>query len=43
MYQIQKGMSRKLREKTIQTINDINAQQYQEFQDPEILTRIAPI
>ncbi len=36
-----KGMSRKLKEKTIQTINDINAQQYQEFQDPEILTRIA--
>ena len=36
-----KGMSRQLKEKTIKSINEINQQQYQEFQDPEILTRIA--
>lgn len=36
-----KGMSRELRGKSIEAINRINEQQFQEFQDPEILTRIA--
>ncbi len=35
------GMSRDLRGKTIKAINRINQQQYQEFKDPEILTRIS--
>ncbi len=35
------GMSRDLRGKSVEAINRINQQQYQEFQDPEILTRIA--
>lgn len=36
-----KGMSRSLRGKTIQAINDINKKEYEEFKDPEILTRIS--
>jgi len=36
-----KGMSRQLKQKTIATINSINQRQYEEFKDPEILTRIA--
>ncbi|GAB3645969.1 DUF1501 domain-containing protein [Echinicola sediminis] len=36
-----KGVSRELREKTIDIINDINKQQYQEIGDPEIMTRIS--
>ncbi|WP_200974495.1 DUF1501 domain-containing protein [Echinicola sp. 20G] len=36
-----KGVSRELREKTIDIINDINRQQYQEVGDPEIMTRIS--
>ena len=35
------GMDRDLRGKSIEAINKINQQQYQEFKDPEILTRIA--
>jgi hypothetical protein len=35
------GMSRELRGKSVAAINKINEEQYQEFQDPEILTRIA--
>lgn len=35
------GMSRSLRQKSIEAINKINRQQYEEFQDPEILTRIS--
>jgi len=35
------GMSRDLRRKSIEAINQINQKQYQEFQDPEILTRIS--
>jgi hypothetical protein len=34
------GMSRDLKRQTIDAINEINRQQYEEFQDPEILTRI---
>lgn len=36
-----KGMSRNLRKQSIDAINQINQQQYDEFQDPEILTRIS--
>lgn len=36
-----RGMSRDLRGKSIEAINRINQQQYEEFQDPEILTRIS--
>ena len=35
------GMSRDLRRKSIDAINEINKEQYEEFQDPEILTRIS--
>jgi hypothetical protein len=35
------GMSHDLRRKTIETINQINQKQYEEFEDPETLTRIA--
>jgi hypothetical protein len=35
------GMSRDIRKKTIEAINDINRQVYDEVQDPEILTRIS--
>jgi len=35
------GVSRNLRKQSIEAINKINQKQYQEFQDPEILTRIA--
>lgn len=35
------GMTRDLRGKFIDAINKVNYEQYQEFQDPEILTRIA--
>ncbi|MDW3646845.1 MAG: DUF1501 domain-containing protein [Bacteroidia bacterium] len=36
-----KGMSRDLRKHSIDAINEINKQQYETFQDPEILTRIS--
>ncbi|MEM8892258.1 MAG: DUF1501 domain-containing protein [Bacteroidota bacterium] len=36
-----KGMSRDLRKHSIDAINEINRQQYETFQDPEILTRIS--
>lgn len=36
-----KGMSRNLRKQSIEAINQINQKQYEEFQDPEILTRIS--
>ena len=36
-----KGMSRDLRKYSIDAINEINRKQYEEFQDPEILTRIS--
>jgi len=36
-----KGMSRDLRKQSIEAINKINQKQYEEFNDPEILTRIA--
>lgn len=36
-----KGMSRDLRKQSIDAINKINQKQYEEFQDPEILTRIS--
>ncbi len=36
-----KGISRELREKSIETINDINRRDYEEFGDPETLSRIA--
>ena len=36
-----KGMNRDLRRESIQAINEINRKQYEEFQDPEILTRIS--
>ena len=36
-----KGVSRNLRKQSIDAINRINQKQYQEFQDPEILTRIS--
>jgi len=35
------GMSRDIRKQTIEAINEINRQQYEEVQDPEILTRIS--
>lgn len=35
------GVSRNLRKNAIQAINQINEKHYREFQDPEILTRIA--
>lgn len=35
-----KGMSRDLRKRSIDAINEINQEQYETFQDPEILTRI---
>lgn len=35
------GMSRNLRKQSIEAINQINQKQYEEFQDPEILTRIS--
>ena len=34
------GISRDLKKKTIEAINDVNHQHYEEFQDPETLTRI---
>ncbi|AWW30219.1 sulfatase [Echinicola strongylocentroti] len=36
-----KGMSRALRKKSIEAINDINRTQFEEVGDPEIMTRIA--
>ncbi len=36
-----KGLDRKLRKKTIETINQINQKEYEEVNDPEVLTRIA--
>ena len=36
-----KGVSRNLRKQSIDAINQINLKQYQEFKDPEILTRIS--
>lgn len=36
-----KGMSRDLRKQSIDAINQINQKQYEEFQDPETLTRIS--
>ncbi|RMG75507.1 MAG: DUF1501 domain-containing protein, partial [Bacteroidetes bacterium] len=35
------GMPRDLRQRSIETINRINEEQYQTFQDPEILSRIS--
>jgi Protein of unknown function (DUF1501) len=35
------GMSRNLKKQAIEAINEVNRQQYEEFQDPEILTRIS--
>lgn len=35
------GMSRDIRKQTIEAINEINKQQYEAVQDPEILTRIS--
>ena len=35
------GLQRNVRKKTIETINDINRREYDEVQDPEVLTRIA--
>ena len=35
------GVSRDIRRKTIDAINEINQEQYETFQDPEILTRIS--
>jgi hypothetical protein len=35
------GMSREMKRKTIDAINKINQQHYQDFEDPETLTRIA--
>ena len=35
------GVNRDLRRRTIDAINDINQEQYETFQDPEILTRIS--
>ncbi|SDE64083.1 Protein of unknown function [Dyadobacter soli] len=35
------GMNRNIRKKTIDAINEINRQTYEEVQDPEILTRIS--
>jgi hypothetical protein len=36
-----KGINRDLRKQSIEAINQINQQQYEEFGDPEILTRIS--
>ena len=36
-----KGMSRNLRKQSIEAINAINRKEYETFQDPEILTRVA--
>ncbi len=36
-----KGMSRELRKKSIEAINNINRKQFEEVGDPEIMTRIA--
>lgn len=36
-----KGMNRDMRKQTIEAINEINRQTYEEVQDPEILTRIS--
>ncbi|GAB3327185.1 DUF1501 domain-containing protein [Larkinella ripae] len=36
-----KGMNRDIRKQTIDAINDINQQQYDDVKDPEILTRIS--
>src|SRR4026208_1039334 len=36
-----KGMDRDLRRASIDAINEVNAQEYNEFNDPEILSRIA--
>jgi len=36
-----KGMNRNLRKRTIDAINDINQEQYDNMKDPEILTRIS--
>jgi len=36
-----KGMTRDLRKQSIEAINKINQKQYEEYQDPEILTRMA--
>ena len=36
-----KGVSRDLKRKVIQSINEINYKEYQKFKDPEILTRIS--
>lgn len=36
-----KGMDRDLRKRTIETINQINKKEYEEVQDPEVLTRIS--
>lgn len=36
-----KGLNRDIRKKTIATINEINKKEYEEVQDPEVLTRIA--
>lgn len=35
------GMDRRLRKKSIEAINEVNRLTYEEFQDPEILTRIS--
>jgi hypothetical protein len=35
------GMSRDLRKASIEAINDVNKKQFQEYQDPEILSRIS--
>ena len=35
------GMSRDLRKASIETINEVNRQSYEEFKDPEILSRIS--
>jgi len=35
------GVSRDMRQRSIEAINEINRQQYEETQDPEILTRIS--
>ncbi|MGA0557628.1 DUF1501 domain-containing protein [Larkinella sp. VNQ87] len=35
------GMNRDIRKQTIEAINDINRQQYEDVKDPEILTRIS--
>ena len=35
------GVSRDLKRKVIQSINEINYKEYQNFKDPEVLTRIS--